>query len=239
MKTFLAMPLKIFLITIISIPFAHAVERNVYWEYKSHEGDYKQDKAKDELKCQTNKEQTLIDFKAPMKTKRYKLEYHYAPLKLPKVVNNGHTLQFSQSMNNHITINGEVYKLLQLHFHVPSKHTKNLKHSELELHLVHQNHNKELAIIGVFIKTGKSNSVLNDLIKFALSKEDENLFKDTEIDLYKLLPETHKYYHYTASLTTPPCSENVKWFVFNEPIEALGNEITAITNILKYNTRLN
>ena len=40
-----------------------------------------------------------------------------------------------------------------------------------------------------------------------------------------LLPPTRNYYVYGGSLTTPPCSEGVKWIVLKTPIEASAAQI--------------
>ena len=40
-----------------------------------------------------------------------------------------------------------------------------------------------------------------------------------------LLPPTREYYYYSGSLTTPPCSEGVAWFVLKNPVEASAEQI--------------
>jgi carbonic anhydrase len=40
-----------------------------------------------------------------------------------------------------------------------------------------------------------------------------------------LLPPTRNYFTYGGSLTTPPCSEGVKWVVLKTPVEASAEQI--------------
>lgn len=39
------------------------------------------------------------------------------------------------------------------------------------------------------------------------------------VDISKYLPKNLDYYHYKGSLTTPPCSETVLWYVIKQPLE--------------------
>ena len=57
------------------------------------------------------------------------------------------------------------------------------------------------------------------------------------IDVGDLLPSTKSSYRYDGSLTTPPCSEGVKWFVLTTPIELSEAQIAAFTAIVHGNNR--
>ena len=102
----------------------------------------------------------------------------------------------------------------------------------MELHLVHQDINGKLAVLGVMIQEGKENenlaSVWGDLPK----EETENEIPINEpINLQNLLPEDQSSFHYNGSLTTPPCTEEVKWIVFKQPIEMSKEQIQAFQEI--------
>ena len=152
------------------------------------------------------------------------------------IINNGHTVQFNVSGDNKSTINGKDYKLLQFHYHTLSEHTVNGKHYPMEVHLVQKNNDKDYAVIGVMFKEGKENALLKKYLdKFPKKK---GTYKSGEsFDLNQLLPADKSYYHYKGSLTTPPCSEIVSWYVMKEPVEASKEQIEKFSEILHNNYR--
>lgn len=60
---------------------------------------------------------------------------------------------------------------------------------------------------------------------------------DDEIDLLSLFPTDKSYYNYGGSLTTPPCSEVVNWYLFAHPITASPKQIAMFSKILDDNYR--
>ena len=57
------------------------------------------------------------------------------------------------------------------------------------------------------------------------------------VDVEALLPDNRTYYRYDGSLTTPPCSEGVKWFVLETPVELSAAQIAAFRSVLSGNSR--
>jgi carbonic anhydrase len=52
-----------------------------------------------------------------------------------------------------------------------------------------------------------------------------------------LIPADPTYFGYTGSLTTPPCSEDVKWHVMKTPIELSYAQLAAFKKLYKMNAR--
>jgi carbonic anhydrase len=46
-------------------------------------------------------------------------------------------------------------------------------------------------------------------------------------EIKALMPENKDYYKFMGSLTTPPCSENVKWHVLKTPLTISKEQINA------------
>ena len=135
------------------------------------------------------------------------------------VIDNGHTIQINYDKGETFEIGNESYELRQYHFHSPSEHTINGRHYPMEMHLVHISKDKKLAVIGVFIEEGRHNEVF-DTIWSNLPKQtgQEVHLENVQVDIDDMLPKIKATYRYSGSLTIPPCSEGVRWFVLKTPV---------------------
>lgn len=153
-------------------------------------------------------------------------------------INNGHTIQINYQGGDELTIGNETYGLVQYHFHNPSEHTVKGQHRPMEMHLVHKAESGKLAVIGVFIEEGAHNAafapIWNNLPK---QKGMESHYASVNVDVDKLLPVSRASYRYDGSLTTPPCSEGVRWIVMTTPIQLSAGQIKAFTTIIHDNAR--
>lgn len=164
-----------------------------------------------------------------------KPEFSYGKSKVD-IINNGHTIQFNIDSENNVKLNGKNYKLLQFHYHALSEHTIDGKHSPIEVHFVHKHSDTDFAVIAVMYIEGKENELLKKYLdKFPTGNGE---FKSEDmIDLLKLLPNNKSYYYYNGSLTTPPCSEVVNWYILKNPLEASKEQIEKFSKILHGNYR--
>jgi carbonic anhydrase len=155
-----------------------------------------------------------------------------------ELINNGHTIQVTPQDGSSITYNGKVYHLKQFHFHTPSEHTLNGKHAPMEMHFVHQSDDKNLAVIGVFVREGKDNKTFDQLVKYLPNQPGEKMTHDSvNIDIALHIPKTLSAYHYVGSLTTPPCTEDVQWLVLKEHSTMSKEQIAAFSSRIKKNNR--
>jgi len=152
------------------------------------------------------------------------------------IINNSHTLQFNVSGENMVNLNGKDYKLLQFHYHALSEHTIDGKYFPLEVHFVHQHSDTDFAVLGVMFKEGEENELFKKYLdKFPTTK---GAYESAEtIDLLGLFPDDKSYYNYKGSLTTPPCSEVVNWFVLKTPVTASKEQIDQFSKLLNNNYR--
>lgn len=154
------------------------------------------------------------------------------------VENTGHTIQASNlTSSNYMVIDGEVYKLIQMHFHHPSEHLLNGQSFEMEGHLVHQNAEGKYAVLGFFIQTGEENRVLDEMwSKLPTDTSVRKIVLD-DVNLSQLLSKEKEFFQYRGSLTTPPCTEGVQWFVLEHPIEMAQQQIELFSSIFQQNSR--
>ncbi len=106
----------------------------------------------------------------------------------------------------------------------------------MELHLVHKNNLGEIAVVGVFMKKGKPNKLIQllwDNIPTELNKE--KIVTGISVNASDLLPKDHSYYHYFGSLTTPPYTEGVSWIILKTPIEVSEEQIEKFRSVMGFN----
>ncbi|CAM4228127.1 carbonic anhydrase [Lederbergia lenta] len=191
--------------------------------------------------CIQGNEQSPINIEfSQVKTseKLENIEIQYKPTPF-SIVNNGHTvLANAVTPSNSIVVEGKEYKLVQFHFHTPSEHQFNNQNFDMELHLVHQDATGKLAVLGVMIQEGKENEKLAPVwdVLPKVETEKDTLIKEP-VNLQTLLPSDQTFFQYNGSLTTPPCTEEVKWVVFEKPIEMSKEQIQAFQQIFPDNHR--
>jgi carbonic anhydrase len=187
--------------------------------------------------CSTGGNQSPIDIVSPEKTKLPTISFAYnaAPL---KVINNGHTIQVNYGPGSSITRDGKTYDLVQFHFHHMSENAIKGQHAPMELHLVHKDKDGNLAVVGVMLKEGKANKVIETVWSNLPSAEGtENAPAGPTVDAAGLLPGKHSYYNFPGSLTTPPCSEGVTWLLLTKPITVSKAQIAKFAAVYPNNAR--
>jgi len=164
-----------------------------------------------------------------------KLKYKKTPL---LIKNNGHTIEVEYEAGSMLKLDGEEYRLLQFHFHTPSEHAEDGSPYPMEAHLVHINSSGQLAVVGVFMEQGEQNEFIQKIWDYMPIEEGEMPVEDTHINVQNFLPDDDdEHYHYAGSLTTPPCSEGVKWFVLKAPVEVSAGQIMQFQAIFPLNAR--
>ncbi|HET6179943.1 MAG TPA: carbonic anhydrase family protein [Candidatus Sulfotelmatobacter sp.] len=208
------------------------------WDYSeahgpSHWGDLKPELAA----CKSGHRQSPIDIRNPRQADLPPIQFDYKPSGL-HIIDNGHTIMINYVAGSSISVGGKKYVLKQFHFHRPSEERIDGKSYEMTVHLVHQDQDGNLAVVAVLLQKGDDNSLVhelwNDLPK---EKEKEEIMNGVQIDVGKLLPADRGYYTFPGSLTTPPCSENVTWFVLKHPMTVSSTEIEQFSKLYRDDAR--
>ena len=168
------------------------------------------------------------------------IEADLKPLKLAykagaaDIVNNGHTVQVGYVPGSTLTVNGHRFELKQFHFHAPSENRISGKQYALEVHLVHADRNGSLAVVAVMFSEGKANSLLAKLWQKMPSRAGEKAELPAGLNVTQLLPAKREYYRFNGSLTTPPCSEGVWWFVMKKPMSVSKAQVQQFSKSLGF-----
>ncbi|MEM7495702.1 MAG: carbonic anhydrase family protein [Myxococcota bacterium] len=164
-----------------------------------------------------------------------RLHFHYREFQA-RLEHNGHTLTAQDDNGGFVEIDGECYQLKQFHFHVSAEHRIDGQPFAMEIHLVHESASGGTAVIGVLARQGAASTVLEPLWQ-KLPRKQGGVGPSVSFHPARLLPATRTFYHYTGSLTTPPCTEGVRWFVFADPITVSTAQLNAFTAIIPHNNR--
>ncbi|OAJ39583.1 hypothetical protein BDEG_23416 [Batrachochytrium dendrobatidis JEL423] len=204
--------------------------------------------------CSTGKHQSPINFedRSMLQNPPHKLTLKQS-LNSLSVVNTGHTVQFnvpagsgfSLLVGNQPNVPQNVYNLAQFHVHLPSEHHKGKRQYELEVHFVYTSPSGQLAVQGFWFtlsQTGSSSSFLASLLKSPLPKTTGSTVSIGSVDMSSLNAGLQspraKFWSYSGSLTTPPCTENVAWSVLDEPLLMSVGQYLKLKELVLYNSRI-
>ena len=196
----------------------------VHWGYEGEMGP--ENWGKEFPTCGKGKSQSPLNIKGPFEKVRFNVVPDYKPGPL-KIINNGHTIQVNVVPGSKIRIDGKAFDLLQYHFHRPSEEHINGKPSAMVIHFVHKNESGELAVLGVLLQEGNENPGIKTLWSYAPPKEGPEVAPDNvAFNPTNLLPREMEFFHYDGSLTTPPCTEKVKFFILKSQVNISKDQIT-------------
>jgi carbonic anhydrase len=165
------------------------------------------------------------------------LQLHETPLAL---TNNGHTIEEEYEPGSSLNVDNVPYGLSQFHFHTLSEHTVAGEQAALELHAVFADAASDnKAVVGQLFVVGKTNRFLAELLKHGLPTKsgDEVNVPSEMINVAGALTNTSRYYTYPGSLTTPPCTETVTWYVLRDYAQLSSEQLEAFRHILGNNFR--
>ena len=188
--------------------------------------------------CVDGTAQSPINIEKPVKTDLTNLKFSYVKSEAG-IFNNGHTVEAEPmgTEKSSVTIDGTVYNFAQFHFHAPSEHEINGMHYPVEIHFVNKSDAGKLAVVGVFIKAGAANAEWKAFTdKLTTATEDPEATK-VELEWSKLLPTSKTTLRYDGSLTTPGCTEGVKWNVMTHPITMSQAQINQFLEAYSGNNR--
>jgi len=174
--------------------------------------------------CSKGKEQSPINIEsATQKSLPLGINYHSGEFKVE--IKDMTIKLIPESTTNTINLQGTNYELKQLHFHTPSEHLLNGHQSDMEIHFVHEDRNHSIAVIGIFVDKGTQNKAFQNVVN--LLKEDKDLKENSSIsvNIQSLIPINSKKITYNGSFTIPPCTEGLKWIVFEKPIQLSNQQI--------------
>ncbi len=192
--------------------------------------------------CSLGKQQSPIDIRAAEKAQLPALQFEYKSEPLKYLINNGYTIRVNYhdtpGTGNFLIVGEQRYQLTQLHFHRPSEEYIHGKRYDMVLHLMHQSSDGKVAGVAVFLQTGKANSTIQQIWEHmpqTAGKEED--IPGVEVNPAGMLPRDMGYYLYMGSVTAPPCTEAVTWFVLKTPIDVSAEQVQAFARLYPHDVR--
>jgi carbonic anhydrase len=226
-------------LTLLPTALAFAQEhQSSHWGYDgdhgpSHWGDLSPEFAP----CKTGHHQAPIDIRNAQKADLPPIHFDYRSSPL-HIIDNGHTVMINYAPGSSIRVGAKQYTLKQFHFHRPSEEKIDGKTYDMVVHLVHADEDGNLAVVAVLLEKGDNNPLIRELWSdLPKEKEKEEKLDTVTINVASLLPADRAYYTFSGSLTTPPCSENVTWFVLKHPVAISAEEIEQFAKLYRHDAR--
>jgi carbonic anhydrase len=210
-----------------------AFAATVHWEYSGEAGPAQWAKLTPEFGQCAGSNQSPINLDGLVEAKLAPLQFHYRAGG-QSVTNTGHTIQVSYAPGSTLQLDGMAFELKQFHFHAPSENLIKGKSYPLEGHLVHANAKGELAVVAVMFVPGHANPALNQAWQPLPAKVGDSRSLTTPLSADQLLPTKRDYYRFSGSLTTPPCSEGVRWLVMKQPVQVSQAQIDAFKAVMHH-----
>jgi carbonic anhydrase len=189
--------------------------------------------------CSKGQEQSPLDIRGARLNKALKpIEFHYIAEQVT-LTNDGHTIVAHMNPGSYIVAGGVRYDLVEYSFRHPGEQAVRGKLTDMDVQLLHRSADDRLAVVDVRLleDDGSPNAVLATLWPH-LPKVAGTSEKVTEmVNAGGLLPVDRGYWTYMGSLTTPPCTEGVRWFVLEQELSLSRDQLRVFASRFRMNTR--
>jgi len=226
------------LCSLLLINVATASSDGINWSYDGATGPEHWGKLAAEFsQCSQGKNQSPININTTdvIDADQSDVILNYSMLRADKIINNGHTVQVVMRSGGVIKVDGQDFELKQFHFHTPSENTVNNRHFPMEAHFVHQNKAGDIAVLAMMFTPGKADKTVAALWESLPMKKGQSAkLSSTVLKAIESETKIKKYYRFNGSLTTPPCSEGVRWIVMETPMTVSEEQVKSLQKALKH-----
>lgn len=143
-----------------------------------------------------------------------------------------HGLRVYFKEGNMMVLDKSAFQLKYIDIHTPSEHHINGQQYPLELQFFHEDNKKNMAVMSVLFKSGDASEAMEKLLTQLPKAAGETVPLKARLVPSDWMPTNPQYYRYGGSLTTPPCTEGVRWIVMKSPRQASAEQIKALTDAI-------
>ena len=241
----------VLLVAAVLAPTTSRAQWKTPWEYDGPRGsDHWSDLDPAYATCNSGKEQSPIDIQRAQQAQLPTLRFDSKIGPLKYLVNNGRTIRVNYhdapGAGSLMMVGDKPYQLTQFHFHHPSEEYVHGKPFAMVVHLMYQSGNGEVVGVAVLLKSGRPNATIAQLWQHMPRTEskvltdfshEEQEIAQVDINPAGLLPNDVAYYTYMGSLSAPPCTEGIRWYVLKTPVEISAKQIEAFAQLYPHDVR--
>jgi len=205
------------------------------WSYEGATGPaHWGDLAPEYSTCKQGKNQSPININKSSKVKLPAIKFDYSMLIPENIVNTGHSIQVNVRSGGTLKLDDKDFELKQFHFHSPSENRVDGESYPLEAHYVHLSKDNEIAVVALLFKPGMASPSLGTLINnMPIKAGQSNRLGAKDIQGFERSKQVTDYFRYNGSLTTPPCTEGVRWIVLKTLPTMSRQQLDAFQRALK------
>lgn len=210
------------------------------WTYQGRTGPLNWGKLEPASRaCADGHAQSPIDIRgARLNTALEPLKFHFltGPVTLE---NTGNTIVAHIRPGGTFVGEGVTYQLEQLVFHHPSEHAVKGTLTDMDVDLMfHSNDGKQAAIsVRLAVEQGTANAAIATLWEHLPSTPGARAEITDTLNAGGLLPADRSFWAYTGSLTVPPCTEGVRWYVMEQPVSISREQLRQFVAIFRIASR--
>lgn len=165
------------------------------------------------------------------------LSFHYRTTML-SLRRGRNALWIEYDSGSYLKIAGKRYALTSIEFHTPGEHNLHGQRLDMEIHLRHVGPSGKPLVVAIPVVGGhRKNIILSRILENVPGSNGRRRHQWVGVNAILLLPFDRSYLFYEGSETTPPCTENVSWIIFDKPIRVSSEGIRLVNGIVGHNAR--
>lgn len=234
------MRISVLAVLLFGVAAVAAAQSTASWEYQGKDGPLNWGKLDPAYKaCSKGHEQSPIDIRGAHLNNALKpIEFHYVAGPV-RVDNDSRTIVVHVNPGSYIVADGVRYELQHFEFNLPSETAVKGKLTDMGVHLTHKGADGKMAVVEVRLSEdrGDPNAILATLWQHLPSTAGSTEKVTDMVNPGGLLPADPGYWTYMGSLSTPPCTEGVRWFVFEEPVSISREQLRTFNALFRMASR--